>query len=191
MGSPPISRVLAWATIPLGPSLPTASSSLPGSDASHAITPLFGLAPDEVCHAVRVTTSAVGSYSTGSPLPDPLAGPSAVCFLLHCLSPWASCETCCARPLAGILLYGARTFLQMLLHIQRLPSRLPDAIVTARHQGRPSLFRLAQPSKTIAIVPQCLFLDWKQDRNQEAPGLLCPAFGLGLNRSRGRGGMRP
>ena len=32
--------------------------------------------------------------------------PSAVCFLLHCLSPRG------ARPLAGILLYGARTFLQ-------------------------------------------------------------------------------
>jgi predicted transcriptional regulator len=59
---PPISRVLSWATIPLGPPLPTASSSLPGSDASHAITPLFGLAPNEVCHAVRVTTSAVSSY---------------------------------------------------------------------------------------------------------------------------------
>ena len=61
-GSPPISRVLSWAAIPLGPPLLTASSSLPGSDASHANAPLFGLAPDEVCHAVRVTTSAVSSY---------------------------------------------------------------------------------------------------------------------------------
>ena len=62
VGSPPISRVLSWATIPLGPPLPTASSSLPGSDAGRANAPLFGLAPNEVCHAVRVTTSAVGSY---------------------------------------------------------------------------------------------------------------------------------
>ena len=106
-GSPPISRVLSWAAIPLGPPLLTASSSLPGSDASHAITPLFGLAPDEVCHAVRVTTSAVGSYSTISPLPahKRVAGLGGI-FLLHCLSPHG------ARPLAGILLYGARTFLQ-------------------------------------------------------------------------------
>lgn len=33
--------------------------------------PLFGLASDGVCHAVRVTTSAVGSYPAVSPLPDP------------------------------------------------------------------------------------------------------------------------
>ena len=48
-GSPPISRVLSWAAIPLGLPLPAGSSSLPGSDASHADAPLFGLAPDEVC----------------------------------------------------------------------------------------------------------------------------------------------
>ena len=86
VGSPPISRVLSWATIPLGPPLPTASSSLPGSDAGHAITPLFGLAPNEVCHAVSVTRNAVGSYSTISPLPA-LASLGGI-FLLHCLSPW-------------------------------------------------------------------------------------------------------
>jgi len=113
-GSPPISRVLSWATIPLGPPLPTASSSLPGSDASHANAPLFGLAPDEVCRAVRVTTSAVGSYPAISPLPV-LADLGGI-FLLHCLSPWAACAACCARPLAGILLYGARTFLPVLSH---------------------------------------------------------------------------
>ena len=106
-GSPPISRVLSWAAIPLGLTLPPASSSLPGSDASHAITPLFGLAPDEVCRAVRVTTSAVSSYLTISPLPahKRVANLGGI-FLLHCLSPHG------ARPLAGILLYGARTFLQ-------------------------------------------------------------------------------
>jgi hypothetical protein len=115
-GSPPISRVLSWATIPLGPPLPTASSSLPGSDASHANAPLFGLAPDGVLPAATIAGDAVSSYLAISTLPDPLAGPSAVCFLCHFPSPWVSCETCCARPLAGILLYGARTFLQMLTH---------------------------------------------------------------------------
>ena len=86
VGSPPISRVLSWATIPLGPPLPTASSSLPGSDASHANAPLFGLAPNEVCRAVSVTRNAVGSYPTISPLPV-LANVGGI-FLLHCLSPW-------------------------------------------------------------------------------------------------------
>ena len=114
VGSPPISRVLSWAAIPLDLPLPTGSSSLPGSDASSVIAPLFGLAPDGGYRAVRVTTSAVGSYPTGSPLPDPLAGPSAVCFLLPCSSPWTTHrneQLYSARPLAGILLCGARTFL--------------------------------------------------------------------------------
>ena len=74
VGSPPISRVLSWATIPLGPPLPTASSSLPGSDAGRAIAPLFGLAPNEVCRAVPVTRNAVGSYpGTACAVPTRLA----------------------------------------------------------------------------------------------------------------------
>jgi hypothetical protein len=37
------------AVIPLGRRLPAGSSNLPGSSASSAIAPLFGLAPDGVC----------------------------------------------------------------------------------------------------------------------------------------------
>src|SRR4029079_12305467 len=33
--------------------------------------PLFGLAPDGVCHASLLALGAVGSYSTFSPLPRP------------------------------------------------------------------------------------------------------------------------
>ena len=56
--SRPISRVLSWATIPLGVPLPVRSSSLPGSNASHAmrfpIWPCFrwGL-PCRPCYHVR------------------------------------------------------------------------------------------------------------------------------------------
>ena len=79
MGSSPISRVLSSepilrstrrAIIPLVGALPRRSSSLPGDSASSVNVPLFGLAPDGVCRAVRVTTSAVGSYPAVSPLPD-------------------------------------------------------------------------------------------------------------------------
>ena len=110
-----------WAVIPLDHRLPGGSSSLPGSSASDALAPLFGLAPDGVWRAAPVTRSAVGSYPqparrraaahlavarTISPLPEPRnAGPSAVYFLFHFPSPRG------ARPLAGILLCGARTFL--------------------------------------------------------------------------------
>ena len=66
---------------------------------------LFGLAPDGVYPATDVATSAVSSYLAISTLPDPLAQPSAVYFLWHFPSPHG------VRPLTGILLCGARTFL--------------------------------------------------------------------------------
>ncbi len=51
---------------------------------------------------------AVRSCRTLSPLPDPLARPSAVCSLLH----WPSAHA--AQELPGTLPYGARTFLDAL-----------------------------------------------------------------------------
>ena len=46
------------------------SSSLPAASLSRWIlSPLLGLAPAGVCRAAHVATSAVGSYSTFSPLP--------------------------------------------------------------------------------------------------------------------------
>ena len=56
------------------------------------------------CHAA-LSPRAVRSYRTVSPLPDPLAGPSAVCSLLHFPSARA------AQALPGTLPCGARTFL--------------------------------------------------------------------------------
>ncbi|KKN00486.1 hypothetical protein LCGC14_1137360 [marine sediment metagenome] len=46
--SSPISRVLSWTVIHLGPASPQASSNLPESSAGHAIGLLFGLAPGGV-----------------------------------------------------------------------------------------------------------------------------------------------
>ena len=74
---------------------------------------LRGLAPDGVYPAARVAANAVRSYRTFSPLPVTLRRrsrssrneTSAVYFLWHFPSPRG------ARPLAGILLCGARTFL--------------------------------------------------------------------------------
>ena len=67
--SQPISRVLSWTTIHLGCLSLNTSSSLPESSAGHAIGSLFGLAPSGVYPATAVTTSAVRSYRTLSPLP--------------------------------------------------------------------------------------------------------------------------
>ncbi|GEM_PF-25987 len=66
---------------------------------------LFGLAPDGVYPAASVATGAVSSYLAISTLPDLLAQPSAVYFLWHFPSPHG------VRPLTGIPLCGARTFL--------------------------------------------------------------------------------
>src|SRR5690606_11688040 len=74
------------------------------TDAGRASS-LLGLAPGGVYRATPVARGAVVSYTTVSPLPVRLAAPSAVCSLLHFPSP------CDARPLAGTLPCGARTFL--------------------------------------------------------------------------------
>ena len=147
MGSPPISRVLSSepirkparrAIIPLVDALPRRSSSLPGDSASSVNVPLFGLAPDGVYRAVRVTTSAVGSYPTVSPLPDLREEPSAVCSLLH--FPSLSPEGYGARPLAGILLYGARTFLDARTHRDCL-ANFPAGSIAAADRSRPGINR--------------------------------------------------
>ena len=70
----PISRVLSGAIIHLGRTSPYASSNLPGSPCGPHVqpklhAPLFGLAPSGVCRAVPVTSHAVRSYRTLSPLP--------------------------------------------------------------------------------------------------------------------------
>ncbi len=51
--SRPVSRVLSWTTIPLGPASPQGSSSTPGDGSSQPIVPLFGLAPSGVYRAMR------------------------------------------------------------------------------------------------------------------------------------------
>jgi len=84
-----ISRVLfagcvsarSVAVIPLGRALPRASCGLPrGSGGQPSNASLRGLAPDGVCRARAVTDSAVGSYSTVSPLPDTACAGRAVHF---------------------------------------------------------------------------------------------------------------
>ena len=100
--------------ISLGCLSPDTSSSLPAAvQPDHSgravwVTPrrLFGLAPTGGCRAASVTRSAVGSYSTVSPLPVArLRLLRAVCFLWPYPSPFG------AQALPGSLPGGARTFL--------------------------------------------------------------------------------
>ena len=78
--SRPISRVLSWAAIPLGPASPQGSSNQPGSDAGNVMTPLFGLAPGGVCRATR-------------------RWPRARCALT---APFHPCHACLAAPFGGL-----------------------------------------------------------------------------------------
>ncbi len=100
------------------------SCSLPGTDnGAGSPSSLLGLAPGGVYHARPVTRPAVRFYRTLSPLPVPVTRPSAVCFLLHFPSP------CGARPLAGTLPCGARTFLDT-LKVRRDPHSPPQLFQT-------------------------------------------------------------
>ncbi len=97
-----ISRILCSTVIHLGSASPHSSSDLPGSVAGHNMGSLFGLASGGVYPATGVTTSAVRSYRTFSPLPR--IG-EAVCFLWH--FPWAHA----LQVLPGTLPCEVRTFL--------------------------------------------------------------------------------
>ena len=122
--SRPVSRVLSWAIIHLGPPSPTASSDLPGSPCGRGhpsqndgSTPLFGLAPGGVYHA------AACYQPRGALLPHHFTLTphcEAVYFLWH--FPWARAP----QALPGTLSAGARTFLPIapLSVTGRLPSRL-------------------------------------------------------------------
>jgi hypothetical protein len=87
--------------------------------------PLFGLALSGVCLAIAVTSNAVVSYTTLSPLPvhqRKSLVPSAVSSLWHFPSPRD------ARPLAGTLPFRARTFLEAVAlgAATRDPHSLPE-----------------------------------------------------------------
>jgi hypothetical protein len=136
MGSRPISRVLSRTVIPLGARLPVRSSDLPEGSASHAnalyavllrmgftLPPVLPRArcaltapfhPCQTCavqgHEGKAQREAAHSLSLRCKALPPCGSSarrktSAVCFLWHFPSPHG------ARPLAGILLFGARTFL--------------------------------------------------------------------------------
>ncbi len=108
------------AVIPLGVTLPQRSSSLPGSNADHANAPLFGLAPDGVYRAGPVTSPAVGSYPTVSPLPVPCK--MAIGGLLSVALSVASRRPAVSRhPVLRGPDFPPRT------NTQRLPGELPEA----------------------------------------------------------------
>ena len=113
----PVSVPLRAIAIRLGRTLLDGSSDLPGSLTKRAASPpLFGLAPRGVCPARRITPSAVRSYRTFSPLPD--NGPEdAARRYIFCGTFRRALRP--ARPLAGTLPYGDRTFLP------RFRGRLP------------------------------------------------------------------
>ena len=117
--SRPLSRVLSGTVIPLGAALPLRSSNLAGYDASHIMAPCLVLLRMGFSLPQSVAACAVRSYRTFSPLPVPCGhGHRRFCSLFHFPSPHD------ARPLAGILLCGARTFLPAASPARRLSVRL-------------------------------------------------------------------
>ena len=147
--SRPISRVLSRTIIHLGPLSPAASSDLPGSPRGDGAGPLPGrLLPYLVLLQVgfsvprRVTTRAVRSYRTFSPLPRAVR-PVAVYFLWH--FPWARAP----QALPGTLPAGARTFLPRVSPraiAWPAPGRTLDASPPAGNHGRLAVAGRAAPA---------------------------------------------
>lgn len=107
----PVSRVLSWAAIYLLRSSPTASSAQPERSAGHTMALLFAFAPDGACQAVALPRrwwSLTPPFQL-FPLRGPRAGQLESSFLRRFPSGYP------ARPLAGILPCGARTFLKRYL----------------------------------------------------------------------------
>ena len=112
-GSRPISRVLSWATIPLGCTSPCTSSSLPGSTRWPRAATCAACFPIWPCSR-RGLQCRRRYRRRGALLPHHfnlavvLAHAWAVYFLLH--FPWARAP----QALPGAVPYGARTFLRLL-----------------------------------------------------------------------------
>ena len=95
-----------WTVSPLGRLLPSGSSNLPECSASSVVAFCLVLLRMGFGLLRTVTSRTVRSYRTISPLPVPCChSHRRLCFLFHFPSPRG------ARPLAGILLCAARTFL--------------------------------------------------------------------------------
>ena len=89
--SQPISRVLSWTVIHLGPASLLGSSDLPGSSASHTNGSLFGLAPNGVCRATHCY-QARGAllphpFTLTFPVPKHTSWRSTLCCTFRGLSP--------------------------------------------------------------------------------------------------------
>ncbi len=121
---------------------------------------LFDLAPNGVYRAIPVARNAVRSYRTGSPLPDLFSQPSAVCFLWHCSSPRG------VRPLTGILLCGARTFLPAIACAATVWPASAASVTPIRKISRIILHRTSPRSVRLARVRRTEI----PDRQDSFPG---------------------
>ena len=135
--------------ISLGLSLLAASCSLPGRQTERAIpysvtslkgqsknSALLGLAPDGVCPASDITAAAGGLLHRRFTLTVRQYAGRQYASLLHLPSGFP------ARLLAGIVLYGVRTFLSLDQAKPRSPSQLGKLIVTLNGRDWQVEFRI-------------------------------------------------
>jgi hypothetical protein len=139
-GSRPVSRVLSRTAIPLGRTSPHASSDLPGSSAGRTIAPLFGLAPGGVYRA------AACCHPRGALLPHlfTLAG------VLRRVGGLFSVALSVGSRRPGVTWHPAlwSPDFPPRPKAQRLPGRLPNAIVhalTASRRRVPAVRRSEEP----------------------------------------------
>ena len=146
----PVSRVLSWAAIYLLRTSPSASSAQPERSAGHTMALLFAFAPDGACQAAVLPMALLFAFAPDGacqaavlprrwwsltppfqlfPLRGPRAGQLESSFLRRFPSGYP------ARPLAGILPCGARTFLMTRTRVPRSPG--PPRVVDSTMRPLP------------------------------------------------------
>src|SRR6478736_3526557 len=127
--SRPVSRILSWAAIHLGPALPPGSSRLPGARRV-ASSPLSGVAPGGVYRAGASPRRWCALTAPFHPCRRPRAAAWAVFFLLHSPSGFPAWE------LPSTLPFGVRTFLAA-TGAARLPGLQAQHIAAPRGDDAP------------------------------------------------------
>jgi hypothetical protein len=114
---------------------PPAPAAYPGVSADGPSSPCVALLPVGFAEPPGSPRVLVRSYRTVSPLPVPVARPSAVCFLWHFPAghpDWA---------LPSTLPCGVRTFLGPVTFLRRAGTRPPGRLATANHCRAPQLLQ--------------------------------------------------
>ncbi len=163
MRSRPVSRVLSWTVIHLGQPSPVCSSSLPGNLADHTLRtcrmlPYLALLRVGFSVPRPVTSRAVRSYRTFSPLPARTLRRFVFCGTFHGLAPSRRyLAPCPMEP-------GLSSVLP-----QRLPGRLRAPPYSARGSATSNRYVFSNSNARVKAMPSAVQAPEHRPRSWVAP----------------------